>query len=84
MQQLAEGGLLIFKLPTELPRLLDDPSRVRVFGATSEVNATSTQLYKEEDINCFEPQRFDCEEVTGEHLLLIVTQERVPGVFRRR
>ena len=42
----------------------------------------SAQLDEEESTDDFQPQSFDGEEIAGQHLLLVMTQERALGAFR--
>ena len=53
-----------------------------MFSTASNVDTASSQFNKEEDIDGFEPQGFDCEKVTRQHLFLIMMQEGELGVLR--
>ena len=52
--------------------------RIRVGRATRKMDAPGTKLDKEQDINSFEPGGFNGEEITGQHLILIMGQEGLP------
>jgi hypothetical protein len=43
------------------------------------MNPTSADLDEEEHIQRLQPQRFHGEEITGQQLMLMLTQERPPG-----
>ena len=53
-----------------------------MFSTARNMDTTTSQLDKEEDINGFQPQGFDREEITSYHLLLVMPQEGAPGAFR--
>lgn len=43
------------------------------------MHSTSAQFKKEQHVECRQPGRFDRKEITGQQLLLVVAQKRVPA-----
>ena len=65
MEEKANGWVLVFEFPAELPCLLRDPSGSWMFGTSRNMNTARSQLDEEQDIHRFEPQGFDREEIAG-------------------
>ena len=63
MEEKPKGSRLVFKRPTKLTHLLVDPAGGWMFRTTGNVDTTRAQFNEEEDINCFQPERFDGEKV---------------------
>lgn len=61
-----------FKTPRQLAGLSGNPGCVGLRGAASEVDASGVEFYGKQNIHCLEPGGFNGEEVTSEHLILIV------------
>jgi hypothetical protein len=64
----------LIRLPDEMTRLLSNPSRIGVCGATGEMDAQWALFDKEEDIQRLTMQRFDSKEIAREHLLSILVE----------
>ena len=64
--------------PGKLASLLGCPPPIRVGTTTSEMNAAAAEFDEEEDVQAAEPQRFDGEEVAGDHRGGIRTKELAP------
>ena len=79
LHQTAGCRLILLPDPGHVPGLLSNPSGVGIPRATSEVNSTSTEFDEEERIDCSQHDRFDGEEITGEHLVFVVIEKRAPG-----
>ncbi len=73
----------ILDLPTQLAchalRVPGHPSTRRVCGTTSEVDTSAPQFDKEEDVDGFQPHRFDGEEVTRDDVIFVVCEEGTPS-----
>ena len=62
-------------------RLLDHPLRTRAVGAAGEMNSAAAHLYKEENVEPGQPDRVYAEEVRGEDLVGVLTNELPPGAL---
>lgn len=80
--QKSDARVAVFQLPHELAGLLLNPCAVRMRRATSEMDASTTDLNEHEDIDRLQKQRFHGEKVTRQQLLLIVGHQMTPT--RRR
>lgn len=82
MDEEAHGPLLVLKLPEELSRLLGDPHRVGLTGATRHIHAPRIQLDEKKHVDRFQKDGFDGEKVAGEHLgLVAVVAEKLIRVI---
>ena len=82
MKEIANGWRSLFEFPAELPGLLRDPNRNWVFGSASDMDTASSQFDEEENTDRFQPEGFDGEEITGQHLVLVMADKGAPGAFR--
>ncbi len=82
MKEIANRWLSVFECPAELAGLLRDPSGGGMCGTTDHMDAASSQLNEEENIDSLQPESFNGEEIAGEYLVLIVTEKSAPGAFR--
>ncbi len=82
MNEKSKRGCSLFDFPAKLARLLGDPSGSWMFGATRDVDAPSSQFDKEQDIDGFQPECFDGQKITRQHLLPIMTEKCLPTTFR--
>lgn len=48
-------------------------------SAASEVDAPCVEFNEEQDVEGFEAERFDGEEITGQELIFVVTHEVLPA-----
>ena len=53
-----------------------------MLSTPGEVDTARAQFDEEEHVDCFQPQRFNREKITGQHLALVMAQERAPSAFR--
>jgi hypothetical protein len=65
-------------IPHELPRLLRDPSAIRVCGTASDMNAARSKFDKAEHVQGLQANGFDGEAIARQHLLPIVLQKCAP------
>jgi hypothetical protein len=63
----------------EVARLLGDPGAGRIGGAASEVDAAAAKFDEEEGVEATQRDRFDGEEVTGEHARGLLAKEGRPA-----
>jgi hypothetical protein len=84
VEQEADGHCSVLDLPTETTRVLRHPRRRWTSCTSREMHPPASQLNKEEDIQRFQPCRLNGEEVTREHLVLVVPQERTPAAAALR
>ena len=81
MDQETQGfrtGARFTQLPGELTSLLGHPSGVRLIGAARQIHPAGVQFDEEQHVNGLQPQGLDGEEIAGQHLMLVVVQERAP------
>ncbi len=52
-----------------------------MFGTARDVDTACAQFNEEKYVDRFQPQGFDRKKVTGQHLVLVMAQERAPGAF---
>jgi len=57
--------------PGQLPRLLNDPWRVRIRRATGHCTRRSPKLDEEEDVEALQPDRLDREEIDSQQTLAV-------------
>lgn len=82
MKEIANCWLSVFECPAELAGLLRDPSGGGMFGTIDEMDAASSQLNEEENMDSLQPEGFNGEEIAREYLVLVVTEKSAPGAFR--
>ena len=68
--------------PGQLPRLLNDPGRVRIRRATGHMHTAAAQLDEEEHGQPLQPDRFDCEEIDRQQAVPVRPYELAPGYSR--
>ena len=78
VKQKAERDFAILDLPAQVTRLLRYPRTRWVCGATSQMHASAAKFDEKQHVQSFQPGGFDGEEVTGNHLVLVVRQKRAP------
>ena len=74
----AGRGARLLQGPGQLACLLGDPRGGRVGAAASEVHAPRSHLNEEQDMDRFEEERLDGEEITGQQLVLVLLEEVAP------
>src|SRR5262249_2472916 len=79
-QELGPQGAVL-ELPSQVARLLDHPLRSRVIGAAGEMNSAAAHLYKEEDVEPGQPDRVHGDEIRGQDLAGVLTNELAPGAL---
>ena len=78
MDEEADRQRPVLDLPTEMPRLLRHPGRGRMLSAAGEVDASRPKLDEEEHVDRPQESRLNHEEVAGEQVLPMVTEEGTP------
>ena len=69
---------LVVEVADDVPRLLGDPSPVRMGGHPSDPNPSATELDEEQDIELLEHESVDGEEVGGHDMRRLGLQKRPP------
>jgi hypothetical protein len=70
--------LLVRELHGEVSRLLGDPASVRARAAVDGLDPPGRERNEEEDLDPLQEDRFDREEVGGEHARRLRSQEGSP------
>lgn len=62
-----------------MPGLLGYPIRIGMGGDASQVDTSCSQLDEEENIQRFQPNCFNREEIAGQHLVFVMIHELTPA-----
>ena len=79
MDEEAPGGRIILQLPGKLPGLLRDPDRGGLPRTASQIDLTSIQFDKEQDIDCLQEKCVYRKEIASQELRLVVLHEVSPA-----
>ena len=74
----AEGTCPLFKIHEQVASLLSGPRAVRMVSHAQDVHVPGPYLHDEQDVQTFEEDRVDGEEVAGQQSLRLSAQERPP------